>query len=255
MPLPPLHSNPVLLMRFAPKASHDLIHCVINRLTQGGIIVVTSENDEAKGKYNFHSAGEDRPVVLGLTTTQEFLENEAEIANLIMPCRTNHENITFVMEHFTVASRGNFINASKDMKNLAEKGKRWRKGDISEYDSDGLFTHAERAILLESMLNFLLVLDNADESSDLSKLFDSMGVSYRVSGNLMKSMAAKLHLKKPSSSLTTTSLCQVLVQCTYPVSAAKSKERHFLSFPRHRCKQYGITMARLSRFILLGCTI
>jgi len=200
--------------------------------------VVTSENDEAKGKYNFHSAGEDRPVVLGLTTTQEFLENEAEIANLIMPCRTNHENITFVMEHFTVASRGNFINASKDMKNLAEKGKRWRKGDISEYDSDGLFTHAERAILLESMLNFLLVLDNADESSDLSKLFDSMGVSYRVSGNLMKSMAAKLHLKKPSSSLTTTSLCQVLkthgfvdVICPVHIPSIRSKiERKTFSF-------------------------
>lgn len=83
------------------------------------------------------------------------------------------------MEHFTVDARQDFVNIENDdvcfNENLAEN---LPKVDRSDYDCEGLFTSADRALLLLSMLNAIPVLAQEEETSDLSKILDSLNVIY-----------------------------------------------------------------------------
>jgi len=142
MALPPIEKTPVMLLRFTPKASPNLIATVIESLTGGGIIIVESEGlyDE-NGKIIIAGNGSARKsdVVLGLTTTQKLLEHEAEnIVKLVKPCRTSQRHMPLVMEPFSSLAREDFINIEHE-----------HDGD---YDEDGLFTSGDRALLVESMM-------------------------------------------------------------------------------------------------------
>lgn len=173
MVLPAVESNPILLLRFTPKAKRDLIEQTIGRLAQAGIIVVESEGYENKDDGAFNTV--DTPVVLGLTSTQAAIENEAELIKLVKPSRTQNKMIPIIMEHFTVEARHDFINIDDTdtcfNEDLAEK---LPIIDRTDYDSEGLFTSADRALLLLSMLNALPV----EEASELSKLLDTLNVTY-----------------------------------------------------------------------------
>ena len=121
------------------------------------IIIITKEGgfdvDGDKRKLN---SGAPEAVVLGLTTTQKLLENEAEIIKLVNSCRTNDDEhfIHQIMEHFSVDARDNMNH----VEGIDENNERF-------YDSLGLFTAAERALLLQSMVNSVPVLGATDDSS------------------------------------------------------------------------------------------
>ena len=136
-----------------------------------------SEGYDDSDETNFNTAG--APVVLGLTTTQAALENEAELVKLVKPSRTQNKQIPIIMEHFTVDSRHDFVNIEDDdvcfNEDLAEN---LPKVDRSDYDSEGLFTSADRALLLLSMLNAIPVLAQEEETSDLSKILDTLHIVY-----------------------------------------------------------------------------
>lgn len=86
MVLASVESHPILLIRFTPKAKRDLIQLTIDRLAQAGIILVVSEGYE-------DGNGADKPVVLGLTTSQDLLENKAELVKTVKPSRTQNRQI------------------------------------------------------------------------------------------------------------------------------------------------------------------
>eukprot|EP00804_Cyclotella_cryptica_P007400 CCRYP_002617-RA/>CCRYP_002617-RA protein AED:0.00 eAED:0.00 QI:635/-1/1/1/-1/1/1/1299/486 len=178
MVLPSVESIPILLLRFSQNAKSDLIHHTIGRLAHAGIVVVTSEgrdDDDDKAA----SCTTSKAVVFGLTTTQAMLENEAELIGMVKPSRTQNDQIPIIMEHFTVDARDDFVNIQDSdvcfnenlVKNLPEI-------DRSDYDSEGLFTSADRALLLLSMLNALPVLEKDEESSELSRVLDSLKVMH-----------------------------------------------------------------------------
>ena len=129
--LPPVETTPILYLRFTSKAPNDLIVDVVARLKQVGIIIIPTEGIDHDDK------------LLGLTTSQCLLENEAEIMKLVKPCRTNDVNIKQIMEHFSVAARDNFIHVDESIDTNNERF----------YDSLGLFTAAERVLLMQRMVN------------------------------------------------------------------------------------------------------
>ncbi|KAL7543706.1 hypothetical protein ACHAXR_013200 [Thalassiosira sp. AJA248-18] len=152
MALPPVAKTPVLLMRFTPKASHEVIAAAIQALTEGGIIIVDSEGlHDENGKlivggssdHGNNNNGKGSPVVvLGLTTTQGLLEHEAELLRISKPCGTSHRHIPTIMEPFSSGSaREDFIN----IKHVND----------DDYDDEGLFNSAERALLVEC--NYLTI--------------------------------------------------------------------------------------------------
>lgn len=151
--LPPVETTPILYLRFTPNATKDLIVDIAARLNKVGIIITTTEginNDDDVTDQKQHNG-----VVLGLTTTQTLLENEAEIIKLVKPCRTNDVNIQQIMEHFSVAARDNFIHVDGSIDTNNERF----------YDSFGLFTAAERVLLLQSMVNSIPALDATESSA------------------------------------------------------------------------------------------
>ena len=139
MVLPPIEKTPVLLMRFTPKASKIMIEAVIAALTRGGIIIVESEGSSSQTS-NSSGTSSKNAFILGLTTTQKLLEHEAEIIRLVKPRRTVHKHIPTVMDRFTTNARDNFTSLGNN-------------DTYGDYDSFGLFTSAERALLVESMIN------------------------------------------------------------------------------------------------------
>lgn len=177
MVLPSVESNPVLLLRFTPKAKRDLIKNVITRLAQSGIHLVESEGYEDTNDDSFNTI--EQPVVLGLTSTQAAIDHEAQLVKMVKPSRTGNKQIPIVMDHFTVDARQDFINIDdSDICFNEDLAKNLPKMDRTDYDSNGLFNSSDRALLLLSMLNSVTVLFQ-DEESDFSKLLDSMDVSYR----------------------------------------------------------------------------
>jgi len=175
--LPDVETSPLLYLRFTPKAPIELILDVAARLDNCGIIIVTAEGLDDGDKPKLCKAS----VVLGLTTTQKLLENEAEIIKLVKPCRTMDSNILQIMEHFSVDARDNFIHVDGSID----------KDNERFYDSLGLFTAAERVLLLQSMINSVPVLDanntttnSAAQDSDrcLKRTFHSILEKYSNAG-------------------------------------------------------------------------
>ncbi|KAL7544223.1 hypothetical protein ACHAWF_007603 [Thalassiosira exigua] len=91
-------------------------------------------------------------VVLGLTTTQKLLEHEAQIARLVKPRRTPHGHIPSVMDPFCDGrARVDFVGAApRSVRGSARGGE--GEDDSDEHDRYGLFTSAERAMLVERLV-------------------------------------------------------------------------------------------------------
>jgi len=166
--LPPVETTPILLLRFNSKADEDLTRFVKERLAEGGIRVVTEERDH------------NGVLAFGLSSTQEGLEQEAELIKLVKPTtsslivyarggRLSHRNSS-IMEHFTVALRENFLSYPDTFPRDVDP--------ITEYDSLGLFTSSDRALLVWKILDAINILDEGRNSSNLSKKLDSLGVPY-----------------------------------------------------------------------------
>jgi len=158
MVLPPVATTPVMLMRFTPEAGRAVIETVIEALTKGGIIIIDSEglyDDDGNIVGGGSSVGEESrsAVVLGLTTTQKLLENEAEVIRLAKPSRTSQRHIPFIMEHFSSQARQDFVHIGHATKGMDRRLVPWLERESDDfYDEHGLFTPAERALLLESMI-------------------------------------------------------------------------------------------------------
>ena len=183
MVLPPVETNPLLLMRFTAGATLDLIIAVRARLAQCGIVVVTEEESEDG-------------FLLGLTTTQKELEAEAEHVQLVKPLASSApesaggdgdgtggcwgEGGTVVheatMEPFTVKSRNSFLGYPTS-RLFASQGRN-TEGD---YDSLGVFTSSDRIMLIFSMLDTITVLGPTDNSNNLSRYLSEKGNWYPLS--------------------------------------------------------------------------
>ena len=149
MVLPPIETCPVMLLRFTTDADLETIADAIDCLQKGGIIIVESEGlvDDHAGEGKKQAKAQARrpstpctmPVVLGLTTTQKLLEHEAELVRLRKPVRTGLPHIPVLLEPFSRGNRADFLNHDHD--------------NAEDYDALGLFSSADRALLLESMIN------------------------------------------------------------------------------------------------------
>lgn len=169
MVLPPVETTPVLLLRFTPKADDGIIKSATAALERGGIVVVAREGGGGGG-----SGG--GCTVLGLTTTRGAIESEAEARRVVKRRKTGHGHAPFIMDRFTVRCREHFVNL-----------KRERNDD--DYDSEGLFTSAERAMLVESILNAVPVL--APEQS--APASSSTGGAKAGARPLIEGATRKLH--------------------------------------------------------------
>mmetsp|Transcript_15832 Transcript_15832/g.31903 ORF Transcript_15832/g.31903 Transcript_15832/m.31903 type:complete len:376 (-) Transcript_15832:461-1588(-) len=168
MVLPPIETTPVIIFRFTSKADDELVTFVKERLIEGGIKVL-SEDKISGGS-----------TLLCLTTTQQELEREAELVKLVKPTTSALVGYapdgegTFrnnaILEHFTVSGRGNFVRYPDTYPKDVDP--------ITEYDSMGLFTSSDRAMLVWSILDSINVLPMNSISSNLSRKFDELNIPY-----------------------------------------------------------------------------
>ena len=172
MVLPPIETTPVIIFRFTSKADDELVTFVKERLVEGGIKVLSE--DKISG------GGSTQSTLLCLTTTQQELEREAELVKLVKPTTSalvgyapNGEG-TFrnnaILEHFTVSGRGNFVRYPDTYPQDVDP--------ITEYDSMGLFTSSDRAMLVWSILDSINVLPMNSISSNLSRKLDELNIPY-----------------------------------------------------------------------------
>jgi len=150
--LPPIESTPIIVIKFTSKASPDLVELVKERLVEGNVVVATEDTDD------------NGDVLLGITTTQEELELEAEHLNLVRPSTlrglTEAMNVfegTVVMDQFEVSNRDSFRLSSQDLRD-----------DLVVYDQSGVFTSADRVMILNNLIESLSVIKPKVETSLLS---------------------------------------------------------------------------------------
>jgi len=105
--LPPIEKTPILVLRFTPKATRALIDLVVQQLQQGGLVVLEKEEVDCHDKQE--GAKRSKVTALTITTTQEVLEEQAELAHFM-----KLDNKTQVMEYFTVAKRQRFFDSQND---------------------------------------------------------------------------------------------------------------------------------------------
>jgi len=160
--LPPVHAQPVLLLRFTSKASLSLIDSVKARLNEEGIIIF--EEKDSKNGTN---------TLFGLTVSQDQLEREAERCALQKPCAligmTDALEIfegTTVLRPFEVAHKNLFTKSVQvDMDHGSEES-------TVIFCSAGLFTSAERIKILFSELESLPVLKPGSSTSNLARILN-----------------------------------------------------------------------------------
>lgn len=160
--LPPIHTQPVLILRFTSKASASLIDSVKARLNEEGVIIF-EEIDSKTGNTLF-----------GLTVSQDQLEREAERCALQKPCALIgmadalmvFEGTT-VLRPFEVAQKNLFTKSVQaDMDHGSEES-------TVIFCTDGLFTSAERIKILFSELESLPVLKPGSSTSNLARILNA----------------------------------------------------------------------------------
>jgi len=155
--LPRIENTPILLIRFTTKASSRLIQLVKGRLQERHIIVVVEEKDS------------EGNVIIGITTTQEELEAEADHLNLIKPATLKGLNTslsmfegTTIMQPFEVSDRDAFEVPEKD------------QDDNTVYDQSCIFTSADRVKIVHELIESLSVLKPGVESSYLARSLNEL---------------------------------------------------------------------------------
>jgi hypothetical protein len=140
--LPPVETTPVLLMQFTETASPQLMDCVVERLEEGGLLIVVKEGN-----------------ILGLSCPPEQLQAEAEHVRLV-----KRKTDSDIMENFVVRDKDKYLDPDQGF---------WK-------DADGLFTANERCILVWSLMDDITVLPPEQVSSNLSRLLDQLNIGYRL---------------------------------------------------------------------------
>jgi hypothetical protein len=147
-----IDKTPILLLRFTSKANPEFIRLVTERLIEANMALVTEEKDS------------DGNVMLGISITQKELELEAERLNLIKPFTLNGMNGTMsafegteIMEQFQSNRKDFRFNGGEE------------KDNLSVYDESGVFTSADRVMIVNSLIESLSVLAPGVKSSLLAR--------------------------------------------------------------------------------------
>ncbi|KAL7557018.1 hypothetical protein ACA910_011084 [Epithemia clementina (nom. ined.)] len=150
MELPEVETTPILLLRFTSKSSKQLIDLVAERFQDEGLIV-----DRVNEKN-----GESSSVILTLTTTQEHLEEQAELGHyMFLNVQSN------VTECFEVKKRHRFCDRSKP-----------------HCDKYGLFQASDWLALTTRLFNGVTVLRSGQTENKLSNLLkDEYHANYLLS--------------------------------------------------------------------------
>lgn len=145
--LPPVESTPLALLRFRKdKVSERLLAAITERLRGSGVIVLDAASDETS-------------CVLSITTTQNDLEETAEIMRMVKPTLPSQTyGRCSILEEFTVVDRDRFV----------EKGRPYP------------FSSADRVRLCLNVWEYVRVLDDDGRSSPLTTLLDDAGIKYRA---------------------------------------------------------------------------
>jgi len=169
MVLPPIEKTPVLVVRFAFKASSRLVDLVVERLLAGGLLCL--ERREHEGR-----------TILHLTTTQQTLERTAESIHLMKVTVD-----TKTVEYFTTQDRKRF---RKSLNEDAGESSPWSSGphgtinptknkhhassshSMRNIDEHGIFTCNEWALLIHRILDNITVLPDKETESELSRILD-----------------------------------------------------------------------------------
>ncbi len=153
--LPPFESTPILMMRFTSKVTEDTIKLVKRRLKEEGIVVF-EEKDEGQ-------------VIFGLTTRNQVFENEAERCKIFKPSKLmkvpnqlkSFQGSTFIRP-FEVENRNSFIMKDSEL------------DDYAVYDSERLFTSADRVKIVFSAVEGVTVLKVGSNSEGKEEFNMSM---------------------------------------------------------------------------------
>ena len=132
--LPEIEKTPILLLRFTAKATKELVDLVENRLKDDGFIVDRTETGPN--------------ISLTLTTTQEHLEEQAELGHYMFLDVQNK-----VVDKFEVKKRHRFC----DTKELRR-------------DKYGLFQPSDWLVLTTRLFNGVTVLAAGETENELSEL-------------------------------------------------------------------------------------
>jgi hypothetical protein len=143
--LSPIETIPVVLMRFTKKADGDLIQFVEERLKLEGLLIVESETSY------------ENTAVLGITTSQDRLELEAQAIRLV-----KRRADTNIMEAFDRQHREKYLDPSRPYR-----------------DELGLFSSNDRSLLVRRIVEDLKVLPEGELSTNLTRKLDTYKVSYR----------------------------------------------------------------------------
>jgi hypothetical protein len=158
--LPPIHSAPVLFLRFTSKASPSIIDFEKDRLVEEGIIVFAEKDDS------------NNNIIFGLTVTQPQLDKEAERCELPKPCAlVNVKGALEMFEGVTVVRP--FMVANRDLfQKRLHTNDEVRKQRAVAYCSEGIFTSADRIKILFSELESLPVLKPGSSTSNLARIMN-----------------------------------------------------------------------------------
>jgi anoctamin-10 len=141
--LPPLESHPIIFMKFTDKVNQDLLRLIIRRMQEVGLKVIEHES-------------EDPPIIIGITTTQERLEREAQSIRLQ---KLRYD--TRIMDVFDIEQKDKFCDTS-----------------IPYRDSIGLFSSNDRSLLVSHIIEKAAVLPTGKKSSTLSQELDFLATPY-----------------------------------------------------------------------------
>ena len=150
MVLPPIEKTPVLVVRFASKASPRLIDLVVERMLAGGLVCLGRQQLKER-------------TVLRLTTTQQALEETAEEIHLMKVTAD-----TMTVEYFTVKDRKRFRKSSLSSSSVPDHA----STSVPNLDEHGIFTSNEWALLIRRILDRITVLPDDETSSELSRILD-----------------------------------------------------------------------------------
>mmetsp|Transcript_30118 Transcript_30118/g.61431 ORF Transcript_30118/g.61431 Transcript_30118/m.61431 type:complete len:747 (-) Transcript_30118:50-2290(-) len=206
MVLPPVKTCPIILFQISTDAPPDLVSFLKERLAEDGMQVVSEERSDKGG------------VILGLTTTQEELEAEAEDVRLVKPIVLGHgDDKEIVMDEFTVETRDSFLGYPSEE-------------EADEYDSLGLFTSSDRAMLMCNKLDSITILEPGQMNSNLYRKLLEMKVIERR--NLARSFARHLtnrsteeHMDPGSTSLLLVLMQNGLVDIMSPVHVKHLRDK------------------------------
>ena len=141
MALPDVEKTPILLLRFTEKAKERLIDLVTKRFEDAGLIV-------NRVKPDVFRRTKSRTTALTLTTTQEHLEEQAELGHYMF-----HDVTNKLMDYFDVKKRLLFCDKSQPHR-----------------DNYGLFQASDWLVLTTRLFNGVTVLSKGEIENELSNL-------------------------------------------------------------------------------------